>query len=72
MVCAGFIAVVPATLLVMLRTFVLQQVPLKTTAELSFAFAMLLVAVATATAGGSVAVAVRVVAARRTERDRRI
>ena len=70
-VCAGFTAVVPATLLVMLRTFVLQQVPLKTTAKLSFAFAMLLVAVATVAAVFSVAVAVRVLAARRTERERR-
>jgi hypothetical protein len=70
-VCAGFTAVVPATLIVMVRTFVLQQVPLKTTAELSFAFAMLLVAVATVAAVFSVAVAVRVLAARRTERDRR-
>jgi hypothetical protein len=38
-VVGAAIATVPATLLVMLRTFVLQQVPLKTTSELSTIFA---------------------------------
>ena len=66
---AGFTAVVPATLLVMLRTSA-PQAPLKTRAELSFA--LLLVAVATVAAVFSVAVAVRVLTARRTERDRRL
>jgi hypothetical protein len=56
---AGLIAVVPATLLLMLRTFVLQQVPLKTTPELSIAFAAVLLVVAGGAAGGGVAVAIR-------------
>jgi hypothetical protein len=38
-VVAATLASVPATLLMMVRTFVLQQVPLKTTSELSAAFA---------------------------------
>jgi hypothetical protein len=38
-IAAGLIPVLPATLLLTLRTFVLQQVPLKTTAELSLVFA---------------------------------
>ena len=42
---AGMTTVLPASLLVTVRTFVLQQVPLKTTAELSAAFAAALLAV---------------------------
>jgi hypothetical protein len=42
---AAAIAALPAVLLVMLRTFVLQQVPLKTTAEPSLPFALALVAI---------------------------
>ena len=41
-IAAGSMAVLPATLLLMLRTFVLQQVPLKTTSDLSLAFTVLL------------------------------
>jgi hypothetical protein len=39
-VIAGAVATVPAALLLSLRSFVLQQVPLKTTAEMSPAFAV--------------------------------
>jgi hypothetical protein len=39
LVTGALVATVPATLLVMLRAFVLQQVPLKAAAELSAAFA---------------------------------
>lgn len=42
---AALCATAPASGLVMLRTFVLQQVPLKTTAEMSLAFAGALLAV---------------------------
>ena len=44
-VTAALAAMVPALLLVLLRSFVLQQVPLKTTAELSPAFAFSLLGV---------------------------
>ena len=67
---AGLIAVVPATLLLMLRTFVLQQVPLKTTPELSVAFATVLLVVIVVAAACGVAVAVRLLASARHERDR--
>ena len=54
MIAAGLIPVLPATLLLMLRTFVLQQVPLKTTRELGLEFGILLggVVIAAAMAGG--------------------
>lgn len=42
MVSAPAVATTPATALLMLRSFVLQQVPLKTTSELSLAFTILL------------------------------
>jgi hypothetical protein len=42
---AALVATVPASLLIVLRTFVLQQVPLKTTAEPSLAFTLTLLAV---------------------------
>ena len=41
---AALVATIPASLLVVLRTFILQQVPLKTTSELSIAFALTLAA----------------------------
>lgn len=43
---AAAAATIPATLLVTLRTFVLQQVPLKTTSELSVLFGVVLLATA--------------------------
>jgi hypothetical protein len=53
---AAVTATLPPTLLVMTRTFVLQQVPLKTTAEMSMAFASALLGVtALAMAAGVVA-----------------
>ena len=45
-IAAATAATVPSILLVMLRTFVLQQVPLKTTAEMSTAFGLTLLVVA--------------------------
>ena len=45
MVSAALTAIVPTSMLVLLRSFVLQQVPLKTTAEPSIAFVVLLVSV---------------------------
>jgi hypothetical protein len=42
---AGALAAIPATLLILLRTFVLRQVPLKTTAEMSTTFGVMLGAV---------------------------
>ena len=53
------IAVVPATMLLMLRTFVLQQVPLKTTAELSMVFAIVLGALVALSALIGLALALR-------------
>jgi hypothetical protein len=62
---AGLIATIPAVLLLMLRSFVLQQVPLKTTSELSLAFAVLLGGVGIVTAVAGMAAAVRIVTVRR-------
>lgn len=45
MIGAAAVATMPATALLMLRSFVLQQVPLKTTAELSVAFTIVLAVV---------------------------
>jgi hypothetical protein len=53
------VAVVPASLLVLLRTFVLQQVPLKTTAELSLSFGLALGAVTLVGGGLGLVLAVR-------------
>jgi hypothetical protein len=55
---AGLAATMPAAALVALRAFVLQQVPLKTTAEFSplFGVALLIVVLLTALVGLSVAV----------------
>ena len=59
---AALIPVVPATLLLMLRTFVLQQVPLKTTAELSLAFGAALILVFGGAAIAGIVFAVRLLA----------
>jgi hypothetical protein len=59
---AGLIPVLPATLLLMLRTFVLQQVPLKTTAELSLAFALVLAILVVLSVLLGLALAVRLLA----------
>lgn len=45
MISAAAVATMPATALLMLRSFVLQQVPLKTTSELSFGFTTVLAVV---------------------------
>jgi len=58
--CAALAATVPATVLVLLRTFTLQQVPLKTTAEASLLFAAILAAVIVAGIWLGAAVAIRV------------
>lgn len=50
----------PVAALLSLRLFVLQQVPLKTTEELSVAFGAMLTAVVFATAMGSVVIAIRI------------
>jgi hypothetical protein len=60
---AAVAATVPAMLLVMLRTFVLQQVPLKTTADLSPAFGLALLIVGAASGAIGLACAVRVLRA---------
>jgi hypothetical protein len=57
---AGLLSTVPASGLLMLRAFVLQHVPLKTTAELSVEFAVLLGAVVLSTGALGVAAAIRV------------
>jgi hypothetical protein len=61
-------ATLPAWLLVLLRGFVLQQVPLKTTSELSAGFAVLLVLVVSAAAAAGCATALQIVNAERRER----
>ena len=62
MVGGGIAAAVPATLLLMLRTFVLQQVPLKTTTEMSMAFVIVLTIVVVVTTVIGVLGAVRALA----------
>lgn len=57
---AAVAATVPATALLSLRSFVLSQVPLKTTAEFSAAFLVALVAVAAVTGLLGLAMAIRV------------
>lgn len=59
---AGLITVLPASLLLMVRTFVLQQVPLKTTADLSIAFTVALALLVAASTLLAVVLAVRVLA----------
>jgi len=61
-IAAGLIPVLPATLLLMLRTFVLQQVPLKTTRELGLEFGILLGGVVIAAAVAGVGAAARIMA----------
>ena len=61
---AAFIASTPAALLVAVRTFVLQQVPLKTTAEPSLGFAVALGALVLLATAVAVAVAAHVLNAR--------
>lgn len=56
---AAVAATLPATALLTLRTFVLQQVPLKTTAELSLIFGVALLAVVVTTVTIGLVVAVR-------------
>ena len=58
---AGIAATVPATALIAVRTFVLQQVPLKTTAELSVSFSVALLGMIMATAACGVVAAIEVV-----------
>jgi hypothetical protein len=62
---AGFIATIPGVILLMLRGFVLSQVPLKTTPEMSVSFAVAFAAVAIAALTLAVAFAVRVLGPRR-------
>jgi hypothetical protein len=57
---AAFVATVPGSALIMIRSFVLQQVPLKTTADLSFGFGVALAFVLLASGGISLATAFRV------------
>ena len=59
MLAAGVAATLPAITLLTLRSFILSQVPLKTTAELSALFAVLLSAVVVVTTLLALAVAVR-------------
>jgi hypothetical protein len=61
-IAAGLMPVLPATLLLMLRSFVLQQVPLKTTAELSVAFALAIALVVGVSLLLGIAFAVRILA----------
>ena len=68
LVGAALVMTVPASALILLRTFVLQQVPLKTTAEPSMAFAAALAAVVVLTGVCGLAAAVRVMRAQ--PRDR--
>lgn len=68
LVGAAVAATVPASALILLRTFVLQQVPLKTTAEPSVAFGLMLAAVVLMASVGGVATVVRVLGAE--SRDR--
>ena len=63
LVGAAVLGTGPASALILLRTFVLQQVPLKTTEEPSLAFAVALSAVVVMASVCGVAVAVRVLTA---------
>lgn len=60
---AAAAALLPAWLLMLLRAFVLQQVPLKTTAEPSLAFALLLAAVVLSAGAFGLAAGIRLLAA---------
>ena len=63
-VFAGGTVSLPAVLLLSLRRFVLQQVPLKTTAEMSLAFAGVLTLLVAATIVGGALAAVRLMGRR--------
>lgn len=65
---AALVATLPASLLIMLRTFVLQQVPLKTTAEPSLAFTLALLTVLLLAGVLGFAAAIRVLNAEPRER----
>jgi hypothetical protein len=56
---AGVCSALPATLLLTLRAFLLQQVPLKTTAEVSIAFAAALLAVVIVGIGTGLSIAIQ-------------
>jgi hypothetical protein len=64
-VAAGVMATAPAIALILIRSFVLSQVPLKTTPELSAAFAGALVATVVLALASSFAIAARVLTTRR-------
>lgn len=64
LVAAAVAATIPAAALLTVRAFVLSQVPLKTTAELSAAFAVTLLLVGVVTGLLGLAVAIRVLHAR--------
>jgi hypothetical protein len=57
---AAVTASLPASMLILMRSFVLQQVPLKTTAEPSVSFLVLLAALVLVAAGAGVAAAIRI------------
>lgn len=59
MVSAAIVATIPASALLSLRAFVLSQVPLKASSELSLAFGVVLLAVVTITALAGFALGVR-------------
>ena len=63
-VAAAVAATIPATALLTLRSFVLSQVPLKTTAELSAAFAVALLIVVAVAGVAGLAVGIRILHAR--------
>ena len=67
-ICAALVATLPASLLVMLRTFVLQQVPLKTTADFSTSFALALLVLVLASGAVGFAAAVQILNAESSER----
>jgi hypothetical protein len=62
-ISAGLIATLPSSLLIALRSFVLQQVPLKTTPDLSAAFALGLTIVVLLSGGLGLVAAIRVLGA---------
>jgi hypothetical protein len=61
---AGAAVTTPAALLLALRTFVLQQVPLKTTPEMSLAFVAALTMLVACSTAGALLAAVRLLARR--------
>jgi hypothetical protein len=67
-VTAALVATMPTAALVLLRTFVLQQVPLKTTADMSVSFAFALLVLALACGAVGLAAAIRILNAESGER----